>query len=163
MSLRNSLSSAATSWTLCSSSSWTSTPTSKSSRSWGARTQTNTHISVLKKQQQSLQTHIRVTTGPRFPDGHISQKQDLTHHQLFAQRLFLYSCIQLRVTGNTRRWIRGHAELHHSSTAGNNPWVFFRENVNERVSVYFFPHFSSVISTSGDDGPQINNNNKNSE
>lgn len=33
MSLRNSLSRAATSWTLCSSSSWTSTPMSKSSRS----------------------------------------------------------------------------------------------------------------------------------
>lgn len=41
-------------------------------------------------------------------------------------------------------------------------FFFFRENVNERVSVYFFQLFSSVISTSGGVGPQINNN-KNSE
>lgn len=37
-------------------------------------------------------------------------------------------------------------------------FFFFRENVNERVSEYFFQLFSSVISTSGGVGPQINNN-----
>ena len=54
MSRRNSLSSAATSWTLCSSSSWTSTPMSKSSlnyRNKHTHTHTHTHTNTPRGQR----------------------------------------------------------------------------------------------------------------